>query len=144
MSDLTMKDLPKKMAKMDFAMMSTASIGGGLTSRPMSNNGDVEYDGDSYFFAYEQSRKVKELRANNEVSLTYTGAVGMLGGSPLFIGIEGSAELVDDKSKFADHWTKDLDRYFPEGIETRGVIMIKVHAKAVRYWDGSEEGQLFL
>ncbi|WP_159952423.1 pyridoxamine 5'-phosphate oxidase family protein [Rhizobium sp. 18065] len=144
MSELTLHDLSKKMAKLDFAMLNTAAVGGGLTSRPMSNNGDVEYDGDSYFFAYTQSRKISEIRADNKVSLTYTGALGMLGGSPIFVGVEGSASLIEDKSAFADHWTKDLDRYFPEGIETPGVVMIKVHAKSIRYWDGSEEGQISL
>lgn len=141
MSDLTLHDLSKKMAKLDFAMLNTTSDNG-LTSRPMSNNGDVDYDGDSYFFAYETSRKITEIRANNQVSLTYTGAVGMLGGSPLFITVEGTASLIDDKAQFEDHWTKDLDRYFPEGIDTPGVIMINVRASTIRYWDGEDEGNI--
>lgn len=142
MSDLTLHDLSKKMAKLDFAMLNTTSSDNRLTSRPMSNNGDVDYDGDSYFFAYETSRKITEIRANNQVSLTYTGAVGMLGGSPLFITVEGAASLIDDKAQFEDHWTKDLDRYFPEGIDTPGVIMINVRASTIRYWDGEDEGNI--
>jgi general stress protein 26 len=144
MSELTLKDLSKKMAKLDFAMLSTTSAAGALTSRPMSNNGDVEYDGDSYFFTYEQSRKIAEIRANDEVNLTYTGAVGMLGGSPLFIAVEGSASLIDDKSTFEEHWIKDLDRYFPDSIDTPGVIMIHVRAKTIRYWDGKDDGEISL
>ena len=144
MSELTLHDLSKKMAKLDFAMLTTTTSSGNLTSRPMSNNGDVEYDGDSYFFAYEQSRKIAEIRADSAVGVTYTGAVGMLGGSPLFVGVEGSATLITDKATFKDHWTKDLDRYFPEGIDTPGVVMIRVTAKTIRYWDGSDEGQISL
>ena len=142
MSNLSLKDLSKKMAKLDFAMMTTRSPDGVLTSRPMSNNGDVEYAGDSYFFAYQASRKITELRADPHVSLTYTGAVGMLGGPPLFVAVEGAAVLIEDKQAFADHWTKDLDRYFPEGIDTPGVIMIRVHAASIRYWDGADEGEI--
>ncbi|MGV8938057.1 MAG: pyridoxamine 5'-phosphate oxidase family protein [Allorhizobium sp.] len=144
MSDLTLHDISKKMAKLDFAMLNTSSRDGGLTSRPMSNNGDVEYDGDSYFFAYEQSRKIAEIRADSKVSLTYTGAVGMLGGPPLFVGVEGSASLIDDKATFADHWTKDLERYFPDGIDTPGIVLIKVRARSIRYWDGGDEGEISL
>lgn len=144
MSDLTLGDLSKKMAKLDFAMLNTTSSDGGLTSRPMSNNGDVDYDGDSYFFAYEHSRKIAEIRADSEVSLTYTGALGMLGGSPIFVGVQGTASLIEDKGAFADHWTKDLDRYFPDGIDTPGIVMIKVHAKSIRYWDGNDEGQILV
>lgn len=144
MSDLSLHDLSKKMAKLDFSMMTTQCLGGGTTARPMSNNGDVEYDGDSYFFAYSDSRKVQEIRADPHVSLTFTGAAGMLGGPPLFVTVEGAASLIEDKATFEEHWTKDLDRYFPEGIDTPGVIMIKVHAKAIRYWDGGDEGSISL
>ena len=123
-------------------MMATRSPNGTLTARPMSNNGDVEYQGDSYFFAYQNSRKITDLRADPHVTLSYTGAVGMLGGPPLFVTVEGAAALIEDKGAFADHWTKDLDRYFPEGIDTPGIVMIRVDAKAIRYWDGSDEGEI--
>ncbi|NDW03303.1 pyridoxamine 5'-phosphate oxidase family protein [Jiella pacifica] len=144
MSELSLSDLSKKMAKLDFAMLITQSADGGQTARPMSNNGDVDYDGDSYFFAYEQSRKIGEIRANSRVGLSYTGAVGMLGGPPLFVAVEGVASLSTDKATFADHWTKDLDRYFPQGMDTPGTVMIRVSAKTIRYWDGSDEGQITL
>ena len=142
MSDLSLHDLSKKMAKLDFAMMATRSPDGTMTARPMSNNGDVEFQGDSYFFAYQNSRKIAELRADPRVALSYTGAAGMVGGSPLFVTVEGTAALIQDKAAFADHWTKDLDRYFPEGIDTPGIVMIRIDAKAIRYWDGSDEGEI--
>lgn len=142
MSNLSLHDLSKKMAKLDFTMMATRSSNGTMTARPMSNNGDVEYRGDSYFFAYEDSRKISDLRADPHVILSYTGAAGMLGGPPLFVAVEGSAALIQDKTAFVDHWTKDLDRYFPEGIDTPGIVMIRVDAKAIRYWDGGDEGEI--
>lgn len=140
MTQLSLADLSKKMAKLDFATMTTLSMEGELTARPMSNNGDVEFDGDSYFFADGSSRKVAELRSDPVVMLSYTGAVGMLGGPPLFVVVEGRATLIEDKAAFAEHWTKDLDRYFPDGIDTPGIVMIQVSALAVRYWDGGDEG----
>lgn len=142
MSELTLHDLSKKMAKLDFAMLATRSLTGGQTARPMSNNGDVEYDGESYFFAYASSRKIAEIKADDAVTLNYTGAVGMLGGPPLFVAVEGTASLIDDKASFADHWTKDLDHYFPDGINTPGAIMIKVKANRIRYWNGGDEGEI--
>lgn len=142
MAELGLEDLAKKMAKLDFAMLTTASPDGGTTARPMSNNGDVEYRGDSYFFAYRDSRKIAEIEADDAVLLSYTGAAGMLGGPPLFVAVEGRASLIDDKATFAEHWTKDLDRYFPDGVDTPGIVMIKVHAEQIRYWDGGDEGEL--
>ncbi len=142
MAELTLHDLSKKMAKLDFAMLSTQSVDGGTTARPMSNNGDVEYSGDSYFFAYADSRKIAEIGADPCVTLSYTGAAGMLGGPPLFVAVSGTAALVEDKAAFEAHWTKDLDRYFPDGVDTPGLVMIVVHAEHIRYWDGGDEGEL--
>lgn len=142
MAELTLHDLAKKMAKLDFAMLTTVAADGTATARPMSNNGDVDYDGDSYFFAYHDSRKVAEIAAHPQVVLGYTGAAGMLGGPPLFVAVEGQATLIRDRAQFEAHWTKDLDRYFPQGIDTPGVVMIRVHADTIRYWDGGDEGTI--
>lgn len=142
MTERTLADLSKKMAKLDFAMLATRSTDGGITARPMSNNGDVEYRGDSYFFAYRDSRKVAEIAADAGVVLSYTGAAGMLGGPPLFVAVEGRATVIEDRETFAEHWTKDLDRYFPDGIDTPGVVMLKVHAERIRYWDGADDGEI--
>lgn len=49
MADMTIQYLAKKMKGIDFSMFSTNTDGGLIASRPMSNNGDVEYDGDSWF-----------------------------------------------------------------------------------------------
>lgn len=142
MAELTLHDLAKRMAKLDFAMLATQAADGRTTSRPMSNNGDVEYCGDSYFFAYRNSQKAAQIERCPNVVLTYTGAAGMLGGPPLFVAVEGTAALIDSRDAFEAHWTKDLDRYFPEGIDTPGVVMIQVHADRIRYWAGEDEGEI--
>ena len=45
MAAMTLEELSEKMRKIDFCMLSTREAGGGISTRPMSNNGDVEYDG---------------------------------------------------------------------------------------------------
>jgi len=142
MATMTLPELAKKMAKLDFAMLATQNASGVMTARPMSNNGDVDYDGDSYFFAYAQSRKVADIQTQPLVTLSYTGPVGILGGPPLFVAIEGRAALIQDRAQFEAHWTKDLDRYFPQGIDTPGVVMIRVQADRIRYWNGEDEGEI--
>lgn len=142
MSDMNFKELAHRMRDIDFAMLSTRTEGGALASRPMSNNGDVEYDGTSFFFSYESARTVSDIRGEPRVGMTLTGAKGLLGRPPLFIAIEGRAELITDKSAFAAHWTKDLDYWFPDGIDTPGVVLIKVQAERIRYWDGEDGGDI--
>lgn len=43
MAERTIKDLSDSMAKIDFAVLTTRTDGGAFASRPMSNNGEVEY-----------------------------------------------------------------------------------------------------
>lgn len=142
MGQLTLADLSKKIAEIDFAMLSTHTPGGEIASRPMSNNGDVEYEGDSYFFAHESTHSVSQIESNPKVTLNYAGAKSLLGKPGIFIAIEGRGEIIRDKAQFKEHWAKDVERYFPECIDTPGLTLIKVHATRIHYWDGEDEGEV--
>lgn len=144
MADLKLSDLSEKMRDIDFAILSTRTEGGAIAGRPMSNNRQVEYDGDSYFFTLENTRTVDDIRRDRNVGVAYQAKSGMLGMKPFFIAIEGQAELIQDKSRFSEHWTKDLDAWFKDGIDTPGLMLIKVVAQRLHYWDGFDEGEIAL
>ena len=141
---LILKELSKKMRSIDFTMLTTRTAGGALTARPMSNNGEVDYDGDSWFFTTEDAGMVTDIAADPKVGLTLTGDKGLLGKPGIFIAVEATAELIRDKALFTAHWTKGLDRWFPQGVETTGLVLIKAHANRIAYWDGEDEGDLTL
>jgi general stress protein 26 len=94
MSDYTLEDLSQKMREIDFAMLFTRSEGGELAGRPMSNNGEVDYEGDSYFFTYDSSRTAQDIAKDSKVGLSYQGSGSLLGKPPIFIAIEGDASLI--------------------------------------------------
>jgi general stress protein 26 len=142
MSNLSLSDIAEIIGKIDFAMLSTATADGNIAARPMSNNGEVEYDGDNYFFAFEDAHTVKEIETNPKIGLTFVGAKGLLGKPPLFISIEADAELIRDKSAFEAHWNKDIEHWAKDGIETPGLVLIKAHATRIHYWDGEQDGEL--
>lgn len=50
MTSMTLPELSKRMQKIDFCMMCTLAPTGAISTRPMSNNGDVDYDGDTGCF----------------------------------------------------------------------------------------------
>lgn len=142
MADKTLADLAEKMKDIDFTVLSTRTDNGAIAARPMSNNREVEFDGDAFFFTCDEARTVADIERDPRVGLAYQAKSGMLGMRPFFLTVEGRAEIVRDKARFADHWTKDLDRWFEQGIDTPGLTLLKVAAERIHYWDGYDEGEI--
>jgi general stress protein 26 len=139
---LDLHDLSKRMRDIDFVMLHTKTDGGQIAGRPMSNNRDVEYDGDTHFFLDQDSRTFSDVKKDARVSMSLQGKSGFLGAPPIFISIEGDAEIIIDKSMFEKHWVPDLERWWQDGIDTPGLAMIKVHATRIHYWEGEDEGEI--
>ena len=133
-----LKDIRSKMKKLDICMMTTISTRGSLTSRPMSNNGDVEYDGNSWFFTFETSQKIKDIENNRQVNISFSDNNGF------YLSVNGSATLIRKKSMMLEHWIDELKQWFPDGIDTEGIIMIHVIAKHATYWDKNDGGEISL
>jgi general stress protein 26 len=109
MTQKSLADIAAKMRGIDIAMLSTKTEGGESASRPMSNNGDVDYDGDSYVFTLDDTRVVADIRGDDRVSLAFSVEPGLLAGGGLFVAVEGRAAVIRDKAEFKAHWTPDLD-----------------------------------
>lgn len=137
----TLEEIAKRMAGIDIAILSTHTSAGQIANRPMSNNGDVSYNGTSYYFTYEQARTVSDIAANPKVALGFTSDGGIFSDA-IYVAVEGTAELIRDKLEFRKHWTKDLDRWFEQGVDTTGLVLIAVKAKRITYWDGDDEGEV--
>lgn len=141
----SMSDISKAMSDIDFCMLVSRAPDGALGGRPMSNNGEVEYEGTSWFFTLDDAQMVQDIAKDSSVGLTYQGKAGLLGlvGAPgIFIHVEGHARLIKDKLLFAKHWQDHMARWFKQGIDTPGMILIEVEAKRIHYWDGEEEGEV--
>ena len=146
MAGKSLKEIGEAMRDIDFCMLTTVSDGG-LAGRPMSNNRNVDFDGDSYFFADGDSRTVRDLERDPTVALAFQGSGGLLGvvGKPgIFIAVEGKGELIRDRGMFVAHWREELERWWPEGVDSPGLTLIKVAAERLHYWDGGDEGEIAL
>jgi general stress protein 26 len=143
MSRKTISDIAKEMADIDIAILSTHAENGEIASRPMSNNGDVSYDGTSYYFTYEQARAVSDIQRNPKVALGFSSKGGIFSDG-IYVAVEGNAELICDEAVFQQHWTSELDKWFEKGMNTPGIVLIKVKAIRATYWKGREEGEVDL
>ncbi len=116
------------MATIDFCMMQTVGEHG-VNTRPMSNNGEVQYDGDNWFCSRRSSTKVREIRADDRVHLTFADNEGTN-----FISVWGAGAIVDDADLKKRLWQKSLERWFENGPEDPEVTLIKVTANRIQTW----------
>ena len=143
----SLAEISDAMKQIDFCTLATQAGGGAIGARPMSNNRNVEYDGDAWFFTYGDRRMVVDIERDPHVGVTYLGSAGLKGlfGAPgAFIHVEGSAQVIREPAQFERHWDKSLDRWFPQGPTTPGTVMLQVTAARIHYWDGEEEGEVTL
>ena len=138
MANKTVKFISNKMKAIDICMMSTIGSNGAVHTRPMSNNRDVTYNGESYFFSHVKTRKAKDLEKNSKVTLSFTGKAG------LYIIVEGKGRIIKDRERMEEHWVPDLEQWFEDGLETEGLILINVKATSIKYWDNYKEGEIDL
>ena len=112
----------------DICMLTTRSDDG-LHNRPMSNNRQVEYDGDTWFFAFRDSRLAREVQADPRIALGYAA-----NDRGIWLAMEADAELVNDADEKRERWFDDLDRWFPNGPEDENVTLIRASATRIRSW----------
>jgi general stress protein 26 len=135
MSEKSLDDIAKAMRDIDITILSTISETGAICGRPMSNNRDVDFDGNSYYFTSSEGEIATQIAANPQVGL------GLQGHHGLYIAVTGHAALIRDKAAFSEHWTKSLDKWFEHGIETPGLVLVHVKADSVQFWDGRDSGE---
>lgn len=136
---LSKKMLAEVMRGIDFCMMTTVGAYGRLHSRPMSNNKNVEWDGDTWFFAYADSSQAEETEREPNVNLAYAVPDDIL-----FVSLTGRGEIVKDDAKKKELWYDELTRWFPNGPEDDKVVLIKVTGKHAQYWGKEGDGELEL
>ena len=135
----SIRKIAEMMRDLDFCMLTTTSDDGRLHSRPMSNNGEVEFDGDVWFFSAADSRKVDEIEEDPEVELSYADTKRFL-----FISMSGTAAVVRDREKKRELWIEDLERWFEDGPDSEDIVLIKVTPIVVEYWNGEDQGEIAL
>jgi general stress protein 26 len=108
-------------------MLTTVDEQGHFFSRPMAQQ-EVEFDGDLWFFAERNSRKIRHIAANPHVGVT-------LSSGATWISLNGTAEMVIDKARARELWNTVVEAWMPQGPDDPGVVLIKVNADSAEYWD---------
>lgn len=133
MTDTTNDDrrhLVELVSDAEVAMLTTTTADGKRVSRPMGLQ-EAEFDGDLWFFAYDDSAKVAQIKAVPEVNVSFSDTK-----NSSWTSIAGRAEIVRDRDKAEALYSPTLKAWFPDGLETPGLTLIKIHADSAEYWEG--------
>ena len=128
-------EIAKLIRDIDICMLATRAPDGELHARPMSNNGKVEWDGDSWFFAPAEGRLVAEIEQNPEAVATYRGDDRFA-----WVAVSGTAEVVDDAAQKRKLWLDELERWFPNGPDDPNVALVRVASTGAQWWTDEGDG----
>ncbi|MBC8045021.1 MAG: pyridoxamine 5'-phosphate oxidase family protein [Rhizobacter sp.] len=123
------KKLRELVKGIDIAMLTTIGDGGALRSRPMGTQ-DIDFDGDLWFFTSDESGKVSEVKREQQVGVVYAEPK-----DNRYVSFSGTATLVKDPAKIKELWKPELKVWFPDGLETPDLALLKVSADHAEYWD---------
>jgi len=127
MSDDQTHKVARLMKGERFGFLTTITMDGRLTSRPMTLQ-EVEFDGDLWFFAERDSQPVEHIKASPEVN------VGV-GSGGTWVSLSGDAVVVEDVAKKRELWNSAVEAWFPQGPDDDSVVLLKVVADSAEYWD---------
>ena len=114
----------------DFCMLTTVDEGGDLHSRPMSSNGDIDADGDIWFFTNASSHKVSEIAKLPKVNVSFADP-----DNQRYVSVSGTAQLVRDRAKIDELWRPEFKIWFPEGKADPEIALLRVSLEKAEYWD---------
>ncbi len=113
-------------------MLCTLDDQGALYARPMATQ-RIDDDLTVYFFTRSDSEKVSEIKGDSDVNLSYSKP-----GSNNYLSIAGKASLIDDMSLKRELWNPMSKAWFPDGVESDKLQVIKVDASKAEFWNASE------
>jgi general stress protein 26 len=128
--DGNLEKLRELVKDIDFCMLTTIDEGGDLHSRPMSSNGEIDRDGDIWFFTNASSHKVSEIAKLPKVNISFADP-----DDQRYVSVSGTAQLVRDQKKIEELWKPEFKIWFPKGKDDPEIALLKVNLEKAEYWD---------
>lgn len=114
----------------DFCMLTTIDEAGDPHSRPMSSNGDIDPNGDLWFFTGVSSHKVMEVARAPKVNVSFADPKNQQ-----YVSVTGTAQLVRDRKKIEELWRPEFKMWFPDGKDDREIALLRISLEKGEYWD---------
>src|SRR6186997_1617160 len=105
----------------DFCMLTTIDEQGDPHSRPMSSNGDIDENGDIWFFTNASSHKVSEFAELPKVNVSFADP-----DNQRYVSVSGIAQVIRDREKIEELWRPEFKIWFPEGKDDPEIALLRV------------------
>ncbi|APE27987.1 pyridoxamine 5'-phosphate oxidase family protein [Aurantiacibacter gangjinensis] len=137
MADRSLSDIAQKLASIDIAMLVTKTGSeGAIAARPMSNNKDVSREhGTTFHFSTDDGRIDDDLQRSEECGATYVDG-------EFYCAVQAKGKLHRDRATLEKRWKPDLEKWFENGLDTDGLILIEVTPDRIAWWEGREQGEV--
>jgi general stress protein 26 len=121
-----------------FAMLTTVDEQSRLHSRPMATQ-QVDFDGSFWFFTDDTAPKSFQIQKEQQVNLAYSSP-----DEHRFVSVAGKAQIVHDKQKMQELWNPMYRTWFPQGLDTPHICLIRVNVEHAEYWDTQSSAMVHL
>ena len=125
-----LRKLRELVKDIDFCMLTTVDDDGALHSRPMSSNGEIDPNGNIWFFTNASSHKVSEIAKLPKVNVSFADP-----DSQRYVSVSGTADLVRDQKKIEELWKPEFKIWFPEGKDDPEIALLRINLEKAEYWD---------
>ena len=125
-----LQKLREMVKDIDFCMLTTVDENGDLHSRPMSVNGEIDADGDLWFFTSASSHKVTEIAKRPKVNVSFADP-----DNQQYVSLSGAAQLIRDRNRIDELWKPEFKIWFPNGKDDPEVALLRVNLEKAEYWD---------
>lgn len=113
-------------------MLVTKSIvGENLYARPMQTQ-EMDADGCLWFFSSKHTDKDHEIKHGAEVNIAYADS-----NQSSYVSVSGKAHIVEDRDKMEELWSPIMKAWYPDGVDTPGITLLKVEIDSAAYWDST-------
>lgn len=114
------------------AMITTVTPDGALRGRPMMTRRVREEDAELWFFTADDSAKSRDIAEEHAVNVTYADPR-----SNRYVSVTGSATILHDRDKAEELWDKELEAWFPGGVDDPKLALMRVRVESAEFWDAS-------
>jgi len=112
-----------------FCMFATSDANHYLYGRPMTTM-QVEDNGTIWFFTSDRSKVAGDARGSEPVCLNYASPA-----KNNYLTVQGQVTLVKDKKKMEELWSPMLKAWFPDGLDSPDIALLRVEPEQAHYWD---------